>query len=424
MKNKKTAEHVQAKTKHRSYARWKIPFAGFLLALMGGASYAWGVFVVPMTERFGWTKTEATLPFTVFMVVFALAMAPAGKLQDRIGPKKVSAAGALLFLLAYGLASLLGTFTSPWWLVGTYGFLGGIACGLTYACVAPPARKWFPEKPGFAVSLAVMGFGLAALVIAPIKAKYLIPNYGIEGTLLFLAVLTSSVSFAAAKITRNPPAGWLPSEPASLIKKNENLRIREEVLPKKMIREKSFWFIWVTFALVSAGGLVALGFIPSYGEKVIGLTPLKAALAVSFFAAFNGLGRPLAGFLGDKFGILNVMSVTYFVQAVTFLAFSVFAVSQLTLYISAALLGWGYAVTLALFPTLTSLFFGVRHLGFNYGVVFTAFGVGALAPSVGSWITDATGSFVWPFILAGLAVSAGMFLTLVIKRKYFPHHAK
>ncbi len=417
-------KHIRVKTKKNISARWRIPLAGFLLALMGGASYAWGVFIVPMTDRFGWTKAEATLPFTVFMVVFALVMAPAGKLQDRIGPKKVSAAGALLFFLSYGLASLLGMFSSPWWLVGTYGILGGIACGLTYACVAPPARKWFPEKPGFAVSLAVMGFGLAALIIAPLKAKYLIPQYGIEGTLLFLACLTSSVSFIAAKMTKNPPAGWIPPESASLINKNENLRIMEEVSPKKMVREKPFWFIWATFALVSAGGLIALGLIPTYGERAVGLTPLQASLAVSFFAAFNGLGRPLAGFLGDKFGILRVMSVTYFVQAATFLAFSFFAVDQFTLYLSAAFLGWGYAVTLALFPALTSLFFGVKHFGFNYGVVFTAFGVGALAPSVGSWITDITGSFVWSFIMAGIAVSVGMFLTVVIWKKYLPRRVK
>ena len=90
--------------------RWSIPFAGFLLSLMGGFSYAWGVFILPMEERFGWTKAQSTLPFTVFMVVFAIFMIPAGRMQDKIGPRKVSLAGAILFFISYSLAAFVARF--------------------------------------------------------------------------------------------------------------------------------------------------------------------------------------------------------------------------------------------------------------------------------------------------------------------------
>ena len=86
--------------------RWSIPFAGFLLAFMGGAAYAWGVFVVPIVDRFGWTTAEAALPFTVFFAIGGLAMMPGGRLQDVMGPRKVAAMGALLFMPAHGLAAL------------------------------------------------------------------------------------------------------------------------------------------------------------------------------------------------------------------------------------------------------------------------------------------------------------------------------
>ena len=101
---------------------------------MGGVSYAWGVFVVPMTKTFGWTSSQATLPFTLFMVIFAIFMVPAGMLQDRIGPRKVSLVGAALFFLAYSLASLVKLIPHPLWLVLTYSLVGGVACGLVYAC--------------------------------------------------------------------------------------------------------------------------------------------------------------------------------------------------------------------------------------------------------------------------------------------------
>ena len=112
-------------------SRWRVPFGGFLLALMGGVSYSWGVFIIPLMEKYNWSKAQATLPFTVFMVVFAIVMVPAGRFQDKAGPRKTSMFGSVLFFLAYGLASLIDRIPSLWWLVITYGPIGNIACGLT-----------------------------------------------------------------------------------------------------------------------------------------------------------------------------------------------------------------------------------------------------------------------------------------------------
>lgn len=404
--------------RHILMTRWSVPFAGFLLTLMGGFSYAWGVFTVPMVEKFGWTKAEAALPFTVFMVIFALAMIPAGRLQDKIGPRKVSLIGAILFFIAYGLAALVGQFPYPWWLVITYGMIGGTACGLTYACAAPPARKWFPDKPGLAISFSIMGFGLAALFVAPLKADYLIPTYGIGGTFFAAAIITSTVCLFAAWLIKNPPDEWAPSgwEPGKEVRKTTT--IRQEATPVEAIRSPVFWEVWSIFVLVVAGGFIAIGLIPAYGERVVGLTPVEAALAISIFAAFNGFGRPLAGFLSDRFGVIWVMIVTYTIQTATLLFFHAFAVTLPALYIAAALLGWGFAVTLALFPTLTSICFGIKHLGINYGLVFTAFGVSAFSPIIGSYIFDITGSYAPAFVFAGILAGAGLVLCVVFKRKY------
>jgi len=410
--------HEKRKISKYIISRWSIPFAGFLLALMGGFSYAWGVFIIPMEESFGWTKAEANLPFTVFVLIFALFMIPAGRLQDKIGPRRVSAFGAVLFFVSYSLAALVDRFPYPWWLVITYSLIGGIACGLTYACVAPPARKWFPDKPGLAISVGVSGFGLAALVLAPLKAKHLIPNYGIEGTFFIIAIITSLVSLFAAWLIRNPPAGWKPPGWKADNKAEKTIMVKQESTPKEMLRNPIFMIMWSAMALVCAGGLICIGLIPSYGNLTLGLTPVKAALAMSIFAGFNGLGRPVAGLLGDRFGAVQVMIVTYIIQTMTFLFFHIFAVSSPTLYIASALLGWGYAVTLALFPALTSICFGTKHLGVNYGILITAFGIGGLAPAVGSWLFDITGSYSTTFISAGIMAGISVVLCVVLKKKY------
>ncbi|MBT1248274.1 OFA family MFS transporter [Thermosipho sp. 1244] len=401
--------------------RWQIPLAGFLLALMGGLSYAWGVFIVPLVEKFGWTTTEATLPFTVFMVIFALTMVPAGKLQDVWGPKKVSAIGTILFFIAYISASFVGKFPYSWWLVITYGILGGISCGLTYACVAPPTRKFFPDKPGVAVSFAVMGFGLAALVFAPLKAGYLIPKYGIEGTFIIIGVATFIVLSVAVFLIKNPPENWeLPVKKNAKKTKHTNLLIRD-ISPTDLLKKPIFYTMWLIFALVITGGLLSMKLIPPYGELILGLSPMEAAWAIAIFSGFNGLGRPLAGLLSDKFGVLKVMIVTYIIQVVILLLFPIFVVNFFTLCVAAAITGWGFAVTLALFPVLTAEYFGTKNLGVNYGLIFTAFGVGAISPTIGSWIYDATGNYSYVFISAGFLSGFGTFLCILLLKKLSPY---
>ncbi len=408
------SENNRTKTLPITKPRWRILLAGFLLALMGGFSYSWGVMVLPLMERFGWTKGEAVLPFTVFMVVFALVMVPAGKLQDRYGPRLISSIGGVLFFLSYGLAALVGKFPYAWWLVFTYGLIGGTACGLTYACVAPPARKWFPDKPAFAVSTTVMGFGLSALVIAPLKSQYLIPVHGIERTFLIISGLMIVVILWAARLIDNPPDGWTPPQMTENQTSNVPKKSRIEFSPKEIIGKKSFWTIWITFGLMISGGLMAIGLLPTYGIS-IGLSASQSALALSIFSGFNGFGRPLAGWLADRFGILRVMIATYLVQTIVLLSFPVLSVSLPGLFASSALLGWGFAVTLGLFPVLTSICFGVKHLGVNYGLVFTAFGAGALAPSLGSWLSGITGSDAQAFMAAGVFAAIGFALCILLK---------
>jgi OFA family oxalate/formate antiporter-like MFS transporter len=371
-----------------------------------------------MVDRFEWTTTEATLPYTIFMVISSWIMLPAGKLQDTIGPRKVAAIGAIMFFMACGLAALVGRFPYPWWLVVTSGVMGGVAHGLTYACVVPPTRKWFPDRPGLAVSFAVMGAGLAPLVIAPLKADHLIPAYGIEGTLLIIGILGLVLCLFAVWLIRNPPDGWNPPGERRKSGANQARIIIHESTPRELIGSPIFWIIWLTLGLMISGGLMAVPVIPAFGELVIGLTAVEAAGAIAVFAGFNGFGRPVAGFLSDRFGVVRVMMVTYAIQAMTLLSFHVFAITLPTLYIAAALLGWGFAVTLALFPVLTASRFGTKHLGTNYGMVFTAFGVGAFTPSAGAVIYDATGYFTWAFLLAGIMAVIGFILCVVLTRKY------
>ena len=151
---------------------------------------------------------------------------------------------------------------------------------------------------------------------------------------------------------------------------------------------------------------------------MVKLEPVNAAFALSIFAFFNGFGRPLAGFLGDKFGALQVLIVTYVIQSSTFFLFPYFAVNQAVLYVFSGLLGWGIAASMALFPSITATNFGTKNLGMNYGIVYTAFGTGAIASILGSWLYDSTGSYTPAFLVGGSLAVLGLTLGIILKRKY------
>jgi OFA family oxalate/formate antiporter-like MFS transporter len=148
------------------------------------------------------------------------------------------------------------------------------------------------------------------------------------------------------------------------------------------------------------------------------LLPTFAALAVSFYSLANGLGRPVVGWLADRVGTIKVMIVIYTIQAVVFLVFPWVAITPFLLFLCSLLLGLGYASTFALFPVVVASISGTKHLGMNYGLVFSAFGLGAITSLIGSWLLDVTGSFDFAFLLAGVATVFGLILLIVINKKF------
>jgi len=404
--------------RNSEYNRWIVLVGGFLLSLMGGMSYAWGSFVLPLVEEWGWTTAQANLPFTIMIIIFSITMIPAGWLQDKYGPKKIALTGSLIFFVGYSLAALMKYFPSPIWLTLTYGIGVGIACGLTYATIAPTARKWFSDKPGFAVSLAVMGFGLAAVIFAPLK-KEMIKIWGVDGTLFVLGIIITLVALVGSRLIKNPPKGWSP--PASSNSNSANIKdseIIEDVPPREFVKTPKFYILWLALASVIGGGLTAIGLLTAYGEMELQLAPAFAALSISFYSLANGLGRPIVGWLADRWGTIRVMMGAYVIQGIIFLILPWVATSPLLLFSCSLLLGLGYATTFALFPVVVAKVSGTKHLGMNYGLVFSAFGMGAITSLIGSWLLDATGSFDSAFLLAGFATVFGLLLLYILYKKF------
>src|SRR4030042_1990176 len=196
---------------------WVVAFSGMGLNLALGILYAWSVFGKQLTETvdkggFGWSKTQAALPYPIAIAFFAAMMVPAGRLQDKFGPRVVATIGAILT----GIGLIVSGFASATNMVPViigFGVLAGTGVGWGYASATPAAVKWFPPaKKGLITGIVVSGFGLASVYIAPLS-KYLLGAYGVNSSFLILGIAFAVITFFIAQFIKNPPAPVAASGP-------------------------------------------------------------------------------------------------------------------------------------------------------------------------------------------------------------------
>ncbi len=159
--------------------RWWRVFGGLMMNIALGTLYAWSVFVAPLEKEFGWKRADTSMVFTIAVVVFALTFIVAGRLQDKFGPFWVSLTGAILVSLGFFLCSFTHSLT---YLFICFGVIGGLGNGFGYATPIPVMAKWFPDKRGLAIGLAVGGYGAGSALFGPLANLKLIPAYGVHTT--------------------------------------------------------------------------------------------------------------------------------------------------------------------------------------------------------------------------------------------------
>jgi OFA family oxalate/formate antiporter-like MFS transporter len=178
-----------------------------------------------------------------------------------------------------------------------------------------------------------------------------------------------------------------------------------------------FYLLWAGFFGVIFGGLMAMAHVVPYGVTILGMERPAAALASVYFGLANGFGRPVAGLIAEKTGPVKVMLVTYIITGISFLLFNTMATTPVTLYLFAFIFGWGFAVTLGLFPSLATIAFGSKNLGAVYGALITAFGTAAFfGPMAAAWGYDLTGTYAVPFAAAGTLSLVGWCICLFAYR--------
>lgn len=393
---------------------WVVTFSGMGLNLALGVLYAWSVFNKQLTEAidkggFGWTKTAASWPYSIAIGFFALMMIPAGRLQDKIGPRVTASIGAALTgigLIVTGLFSSPGSSVPA--IIG-FGVLAGTGIGFGYASATPAAVKWFPpEKKGLIAGLVVAGFGLASVYIAPL-GRYLLGAYGVNTSFIILGIGFGVITLIITQNIRNPAAPVAakanPGQPSVAIAPSKKV----DYTWSEMLRMPVFYLLWLEFTCGALAGLMIIGHlakivaVQSNNKLQIGF------IFVALLAVFNAGGRVVMGMVSDYIGRIRSILIVCISQAIMMFLFS--NLSTITGFIvGSAIVGFSYGACLSLFPSTCADYWGTKNLGLNYGILFTAYGIGGIVgPILAGKIADSSGNYNMAYVVsAGLMIFAAI----------------
>lgn len=370
--------------------RWILVIIGTIIELCLGAVYAYSILSVPLKKiftdpvsagGFGLTASaiEMQLPYIVSLAMFALTMPLVGKYIESLGPRKVGMIGGVIVGLGWILASFA---TSPITLALLYGFVAGVGVGIAYGCPITTSARWFPDKRGLAVGLTLLGFGFSAFITGKV-ADMLTANVGIFNTFRFLGIGFLALIVVLSMFLVFPPAGWCPKgwkPPAAVAGISKVDFTREE-----MIKTKTFFGLWVCYTIGALAGLMAIGVAKPAGMEVAGnagMDELAAGVLMTNlilpFAICNAGGRPLFGTLTDKITPPRAAILSYVLIIIASLMVYLNPASVNMYTVAFSLLWLCLGGWLAIAPAATASYFGTKDYARNYGLIFTAYGVGAI----------------------------------------------
>ena len=406
---------------HENYInRWWRVVGGLSMNLALGTLYAWSVFVAPLEKEFHWTRSQTSTAFTIAVAVFALTFIFAGRLQDKWGPFWVSVTGGVLVSVGFFLCAYARSLT---WLYVCFGVVGGLGNGFGYATPIPVMAKWFPDKRGLAVGLAVAGYGGGSAIFGPFASKVLIPGYGWRATFMILGGLFFALTLFGSFLLKNPPVGFRPAgwRPAPATAKAAATTY--EFVPGEVLQTPTFYFMWVAYALGASAGLMVISQLVPFAKSKGIASDLLATMTLIVAACGNAGGRILSGWLSDALGRLNVLRLMIGLSVVAMPLLYITGSNVAMLYLLVFAVYWCYGTQLSVNASTTSDFWGTKNAGINYGLLFTAWGVaGIIGPRIGGQLFDKFKNYQAAFYAAAALSVVALFCELLAKRPEVPKH--
>ena len=376
--------------------RWVIVGLGGLMGCVAvGAMFSLAVFLGPISVATGWSRAAVSSAMTLDFLVMGLAGFAWGAASDRVGPRIVVLAGAVILGAGLWLASRA---TSVAVFQLGFGVLVGIAAGAFFAPVIATVTGWFDTQRALAVSLVSAGMGMAPLTMSPLAA-WLVSHYGWRTAMAVIACLAWVLLVPAALLVRSPPLTGHPAASASTESGRPAPRVATALLSVQFI------VLGMTFFLCCAAHSGPLFHFVSYAISCG--VPLMAAVSIYSVEGLAGLGgRLLLGVAADRLGVKPVLIGGLFVQSLAILLY-MFASRQSEFYLLGIVFGTAYSGVMPLYAVLAREYFDQRIMGTVFGAAIMLSSLGmALGPVVGGWIFDTYHDYRWLY-LSSTAVALG-----------------
>ncbi len=421
------------------FNRWMVPPAALCIHLCIGQAYAFSVFNLPMTRLIGithsapqdWKLTQIGWIFTLGIFFLGASAAVLGRWVEEGGPRRAMFTAALCFGSGFFISALGVSLHQLWVIYLGYGVIGGFGLGLGYISPVSTLIKWFPDRPGMATGLAIMGFGGGALIASPLSvwlmARFSTPTHvGVAETFVCLGIVYLVYMMVGATIVRVPaadwkPAGWVPPPPRRLVT-GSNVHVYQA------IRTPQFWLLWGVLCLNVTAGIGVLGQASAMSQEMFPgrVTEVAASGFVGLMSLFNMAGRIFWASTSDFIGRKNTYFV-FFVLGTVLYAFVPTAggTGSVALFVACFLVimsmyGGGFSTI----PAYLRDLFGTRYVGAIHGWLITAWSVaGILGPVLVNYMREyqidhgvpkAQAYNTTMYVLAGLLV-LGFFCNLLVR---------
>lgn len=406
--------------------RWISLVAGIFIELFSGVGYAFSVFVLPLSQKYGWTLSQLALAYTFFsivMMVAAIVLVP--RVRAKMPIRNCILLGAIFYGGGIALSGLTGSLMLFYLF---YAVLGGTGLALMYPVLMSYSVEIFPDKRGLASGFMAAGFGLGSMVWALAASKIYEATGDMSRVLNIFGIVFLIGIAILSRFIFTVPEGFRQSlaekavdalhrRDTNSLGKRAALSSYSEKNSKEMLKDRLFYMIYFAIICNVICGTMMITQVSPIMQFSFGMTVSQAAVIVSIFAVANTLGRPVWGILSDKFGRFHSIMWISFLMAASMAA--LYLLQTQSAYIMALVLcALCYGGIASLVAPVTSDLFGHKHLTGNYGFMFTVYGIaGMIAPPVIALVKEGSGGYDGAFLIGTVLCLVGLLLAWGIRKK-------
>lgn len=391
--------------------RWMV-FAGvWIQSLFTSATAFFSLFALPLTTQFGWSSSDFSMAYTIYMFVYCAVGFLGGLLAEKLQPRVAIYIGLALFAGGWFLTGFASSIPQ---LYIFYGLLAGAGAGTIYPACLPTALKWFPDKSGSISGLVQAGAACGPFIMSPV-AQWLIDSYGPQMACRILGVIFLIGVGAVAWMIVPCPEGWMPEGWKPSASQSKELNTRNYNIPQ-MVKTPVFWVMLLMFIFANAAGTMMVSATSPIAQNQIGQSAMTAAMCVSAMTLFNMIGRISFGFIYDKLKGWNSLILVLVLNGISMLMLTM-AHNLPYFLVCIALVGFSFGGLLVVFAPMVRIIFGSRFYNRNYGLIFIGYGIGAfVGPKISASFYDSTGSYMAGYIGSAILAAAAIALVLAAKK--------